>query len=142
MFEESMLYIEEGMILEFKLLSSNGQLIDLYGQIPTWSNLGLFSIALSGQVETMVPEDYSLSQAYPNPFNPTTTIDFGIPKDSHVDIRVFDMNGRLFEVLVSEMLNEGFHKVQWNASNQSSGIYLLKFESAGQMKTQKLVLVK
>tara|TARA_Y100001970_G_scaffold220869_1_gene271375 strand:- start:67 stop:1755 length:1689 start_codon:yes stop_codon:yes gene_type:complete len=142
MFEESMLYIEEGMTPEFKLLSSNGQLIDLYGQIPTWGNLGLFSITLSGQIETMVPEDYSLSQAYPNPFNPTTTIDFGIPKDSHVDIRVFDMNGRLIEVLVSEMLNEGFHQVQWNASNQSSGIYLLKFESAGQMKTQKLVLVK
>ena len=61
-FEESMFYIEDGMVPEFKLLSSDGQLIDLYGQIPAWNNLGLYNIVLNGQSSSVTPEEYSLLQ--------------------------------------------------------------------------------
>ena len=141
-FEESMFYIEDGMVPKFKLLSSEGQLIDLHGQVPAWGNLGLFNIVLTGDASDLTPESYTLAPAYPNPFNPITTIEFGIPNPNHVDLRVFDMNGRLIEVLLSQDLNDGFHTVTWDANQHASGIYLLKFESAGIIKTQKIVLVK
>ena len=108
----------------------------------SWSNLGLNNVILTGDFNSLNPDEYTLTPAYPNPFNPVTTIEFGIPEQSHVSLQVFDMNGRLIETLISAELSSGFHQVQWNAENRSSGIYMLRIESAGQIQTQKLVLVK
>lgn len=89
-----------------------------------------------------IPEAYSLKPAYPNPFNPVTTIEFGIPAESHVQILVFDTLGRQVAELANGMHNAGMQKVNWNASNQSSGLYIVKMVAGDFVKTQKVMLVK
>jgi len=80
-------YIKEGSKPQFKILR-NGELINLDGDIPSWSNNEIFVI---NNLNTMIalPTDFSLDRAYPNPFNPTTTLSFAIPIDREVFLSVY-----------------------------------------------------
>ena len=92
--------------------------------------------------EFIIPEEFSLGNAYPNPFNPVTKIDFGIPIESHVTIKIYDMHGREVRTLVYGNMQPGFHSTVWQASSFSSGAYFVKMEAKNYLKTQKIVLVK
>ena len=92
--------------------------------------------------EIYIPEEFSLERAYPNPFNPVTTIQYGLPVDVAVNIIVYDLQGRIAEELVSGMQTAGYHTLHWDASNHSSGIYFVKMMTTEFIKTQKLMLVK
>jgi len=72
----------------------------------------------------LIPKDYVLEQNYPNPFNPVTTIRFSIPKMVPVRLTVYDITGREVARLIDEVLNAGYHTIQWNASGVPSGIYI------------------
>ena len=85
---------------------------------------------------------YSLSSPYPNPFNPTTTISFSIPQSDFVSINVYDIKGELITELINEKLHIGYHSINWDGTNQSSGMYLVRMESGDYFATQKLLLVK
>ncbi len=90
---------------------------------------------------------FSLDANYPNPFNPTTTISFSIPKDDKVELKVYNIKGQLVKTLVNDHLEAGMHKAVWNGDNQlgksvSSGIYLYRLESCGKSKAQKMLLLK
>ena len=85
---------------------------------------------------------FILNNAYPNPFNPTTTIDYAIPEDSYVKLSIYDISGHLLETLVDELNQAGTHKVKWNASEYSSGIYIYRLESSYGMHSRKMVLIK
>lgn len=74
------------------------------------------------------PENYSLSQNYPNPFNGATNIQYSIPTNSKVKLKVFDILGKEISSLVDESLPPGIYHVRWNA-NVSSGMYFLRIES-------------
>jgi len=89
-----------------------------------------------------VPMSYSLAPAYPNPFNPNTTIRFGIPYDSDVRIIVYDILGREITQLVNQNMNAGIHNITWNASTQSSGLYMIKMISNDFTSIQKVLLMK
>jgi hypothetical protein len=89
-----------------------------------------------------IPENYSLSQNFPNPFNPITEINFGLPTENFVKLVIFDIQGREIEVLANDFFKPGNHKVVWNASGNSSGIYFCKMTSVDFIRTIKLVLVK
>lgn len=85
---------------------------------------------------------FILNNAYPNPFNPTTTIDYAILEDSYVKLSIYDISGHLLKTLVDELNQAGTHKVKWNASKHSSGIYIYRLESSYGTHSRKMVLIK
>jgi flagellar hook assembly protein FlgD len=94
-----------------------------------------------------LPEEFTLSQNYPNPFNPTTTIDFSIPKSSHVRLEVFNVLGQSVRVLADEYLAAGFKRVQWDGTDSygrpvASGIYLYRLTADQFGETRKMMLLK
>lgn len=88
------------------------------------------------------PEKYSLSQNYPNPFNPNTKIDFSIPKNSLVTIKIYDVLGKEVAVLVNKDFIIGSYTVDFNANTLTSGVYFYKITAGDYTETKKLVLVK
>ncbi|MFI5144876.1 MAG: aryl-sulfate sulfotransferase, partial [Ignavibacteria bacterium] len=97
-----------------------------------------------------VPSSFSLSQNYPNPFNPSTKIAFSIPLSRGVpegrgvltSLTIYDLLGRSVATLVNENLQPGYHEVEWNASNFSSGTYFYKLTAGDFTDVKKMVLVK
>ena len=92
--------------------------------------------------DSVLPVKTELSGSYPNPFNPTTSINYGLEKDGHVEIMIYDAAGRLVEELVNGHKDGGSYSVNWNASNQASGMYFVKMVAGDVVQTQKLVLLK
>jgi lipid-binding SYLF domain-containing protein len=80
-------------------------------------------------ITTEIPTVFSLMQNYPNPFNPTTVIKYGLPGNSNVKLKIYNVLGQLVESLVNGLQQAGFHEVTWNASNKASGIYLCSIEA-------------
>jgi len=87
--------------------------------------------------------DFKLSPAYPNPFNPTTNLELAIPEAGYVSVKVYNLVGQEVATLVDGMMDANpSYTFQWNAGSLSSGVYLVRAEGAGQMATQKLMLLK
>jgi hypothetical protein len=101
---------------------------------------------LSATVEIGVPKKYDVSQNYPNPFNPVTKIDFDLPFDSKVSIRLYDITGREIKTLVNETKQAGYYTTEFNGSNISSGTYFYRIVAEGNgqkyVMTKKLMLLK
>ena len=91
---------------------------------------------------SLTPCVVKLSQNFPNPFNPSTKIQYGVPKKDLVSIVIHDVVGRHVKTLVSTEKNPGFHEIQWDATLQSSGLYIIKMQSDRFIDTQKLMLIK
>jgi len=85
---------------------------------------------------------YALNQNYPNPFNPITNIQFTIPEQADVKLRIYNVLGRQVDVLVNETLPIGHHQILWNPRNLSSGVYFYKLEAGSFIKTRKMILLK
>ena len=94
------------------------------------------------QVSSEVPSEFKLSQNYPNPFNPETVINFDIPKNDFVLLKVFDITGRQVATLVNSKLSAGSYEVTFNGSSFGSGVYFYQLQSGGIIKTKKMILVK
>jgi hypothetical protein len=88
------------------------------------------------------PREFTLSQSYPNPFNPTTTIKYELPKSSSVKLSVYDILGREVSVLVKERVDARSHEVKFDASGLSSGVYLYRLQAGDFVATKRLVLTK
>ena len=101
---------------------------------------------LNGFVEVGVPEKFNISQNYPNPFNPVTKIDFDLPFDSKVQISLYDITGRELKSLINEQRTAGYHTLQFNATDLSSGIYFYRIITKSFAKdfvmTKKMAVVK
>jgi len=135
-------YFVQGDTPTFKLLkNTTGELIRLGGDVDEWTSNGVFTISGLVEVET-VPEEFGLDSAYPNPFNPVTTLGFKLPMDSQVSIQVYNIQGRLVETLADHNMHAGHHSITWNADQHSSGMYFVKMIVGDQVSTQKLLLVK
>jgi hypothetical protein len=91
--------------------------------------------------ESTLPQKYELA-AYPNPFNPTSTITLALPKQAQGKLTVFDINGRIVSTLGEGMFTAGNHRFAFDASALPSGIYFAHFVSAEFTQTQKLMLLK
>ncbi|MEI7485675.1 MAG: T9SS type A sorting domain-containing protein [Ignavibacteriota bacterium] len=96
----------------------------------------------SENVSTTVPGAYSLEQNFPNPFNPTTNINFSVAKTGFVKIVVFDVLGREVQTLVNEKMNAGSYEVSFNGSSLYSGIYFYKISAGEFSQVKKMVLIK
>lgn len=89
-----------------------------------------------------LPAKTALNGTYPNPFNPSTTVNYGLSNDGHIEIMVYDATGRLVEELVNQNQPAGYHSITWNAANQASGMYFVKMIAGDIVQTQKLMLLK
>ena len=93
------------------------------------------------------PQSYALAQNSPNPFNPSTRIHFELPRPGHVDLRVYDIAGRLVRTLVDGMLSADRHDVDWNGRDEAgrtvaSGVYVYRIVADRFTQTKRMVLVK
>ncbi|NOS85592.1 MAG: T9SS type A sorting domain-containing protein [Ignavibacteria bacterium] len=109
------------------------------GVILKTTNGGITAVQQTG---TAIPGRFLLSQNFPNPFNPVTSINFDIPKSSFTKLIVFDQIGREVAVLVNEQLAPGSYKYDWNAVDYPSGIYFYKLQSGEFIETKKMILLK
>lgn len=90
----------------------------------------------------IIPEGYSLRQNYPNPYNPSTDIEFSILKNEYVKLVVYDYLGREVKTLVSEQLSPGSYSVSFDGENLSSGVYYYKLTAGSFTETKKMTLLK
>ena len=90
-----------------------------------------------------VPEKLVLFPAYPNPFNPTTTIKFSLmDNQNNLHLSIYDIRGRLVENIHSGSMNYGYHTFKWDASRFSSGIYFVHMVAGENILTKKITLLK
>jgi flagellar hook assembly protein FlgD len=89
-----------------------------------------------------IPGDYNLHSVYPNPFNPVTTIAYEVPNTTQVTIKIYDISGREAAQLVNSEMAQGYHTVDWNATNYASGAYFVKMVAGSFVQTRKMVLLK
>lgn len=89
-----------------------------------------------------LPSTFALAAAYPNPFNPATTITYEVPSAARIRIRAYDLTGRLVATLVDGDAAAGRHTVRWDARNLASGVYLVWMSTPGGSFVQKVVLMK
>ena len=151
----------EGVLTSFivdgiELGSSNGQITisDLYASGYFGSELSTEigpSILINPSLEfhsfDYLPNDTELYPAYPNPFNPITTLRYELPEDSFVDITVYDMLGNVVNNLVNANELSGYKSIQWDATNNqgepvSAGVYLYKIQAGDFVDTKKMILLK
>ena len=88
------------------------------------------------------PNNFKLYQNYPNPFNPNTVISWQLPVSSNVELSIYNLLGQKVTTLVSEWLPVGYHEVEFNGQNLSSGIYLYKIEAGNFQDVKKMILLK
>jgi bacillolysin len=99
------------------------------------------------EIDSRVPEKFELSENYPNPFNPTTTIKYSIPEAQDVMISVYDLSGSKIADIVDGFQSAGTYQVTWNGKNNlgesvSSGAYFYRLQSRNRVETKKLLLLK
>ena len=95
-----------------------------------------------GRVNVNAPIEFRLNAAYPNPFNPSTTISFTLAQRGDINLSVYNISGQLIETLVSGFRDAGSYDMVWDASLQSSGLYFLRLQTTEEIHHQKLMLIK
>ena len=103
---------------------------------------GSFEYSKVVEVEINLLSEFSLSQNYPNPFNPTTKIGFSIPQKSNVTLKVFDVLGNEVRTLNDEVMESGYHQVEFDAKDLTSGIYFYKLQTGTLVEIKKMILLK
>ena len=96
---------------------------------------------------TGIPSQYALSDNYPNPFNPSTRIQFQLPQSATVNLVIYNMVGQEIKRFTMTNLNAGYHNVMWNATNNdgapvSNGVYLYQLQTDQFVQTKKMVFMK
>lgn len=93
-------------------------------------------------VSAKLPSGYVLDQNFPNPFNPSTEIQFSLPQRSQVTLTIFDLLGREVTTLVSEELSAGSYSTRWDAGGMPTGVYLYRLRAGDFVETKKLLLLR
>jgi hypothetical protein len=121
----------------------------------TFSGGGTFcnapvDVETEDKADLETPKEFSLSQNFPNPFNPNTIISFAIPIQEFVTLKVFDILGKQVGVLINENKEPGYYEINFNASELPSGTYIYEIRAGnpssgtGQsfVQTKKMILIK
>ena len=132
---------KDGDKISFKVLdASSGELLEMEtDRYVQWMNNGIEVVNLT---DVFLPTEVSLSNAYPNPFNPVTMLTYDVPSDMVVSMGIYDVRGRLVDELVNDMREQGRYEITWNADQHSSGVYMVKMIAGSTVKVQKVMLVK
>jgi photosystem II stability/assembly factor-like uncharacterized protein len=123
-YDKANLYVEHGggvykLVITYSVLTSNSQ------------------------ISSETPKEFSLNQNFPNPFNPTTQIQYNISKSSYVSIKVYDVVGNEVTNMVNQNLSPGKYKIDFDASSLSSGVYFYSlFDNGSKVDSKKMILIK
>ena len=140
--------VAEGEEVTFKYYDSvNNEVVDYTESVnfESFMNVGdgFNTVSLSQSTSDMLlPGAYAISDAYPNPFNPVTSFEFTMPEDGMVRISVYDVSGREVVELVNGYQAAGTYPLTWDASNLSSGVYMLHMTADNFSTIQKVMLIK
>ena len=110
-----------------------------------WSvPIEILSVGVENENYPSMPMDFKLKQNYPNPFNPNTIIEFNLPANSNVTLKIFNLTGSEIVTLLDETRNAGNHKINFVANNYnlSSGVYFYQLSANGFMRTKPMMLLK
>ncbi len=105
------------------------------------------TVMVEGINNGIIPKKFTVNPAFPNPFNPSTNIEYAIPKDGKVSVTIYDLTGqRVSELLNTEQI-AGWHKIRWSGNSDNgiqmpAGIYLVTVNTGNSIKTMKLIFVK
>jgi hypothetical protein len=129
--------------LTFKYYNNTNQEIDLLETILFVPDMHLNNAIDPYVMTNEHPITYALTSAYPNPFNPSTTISYSIADDiNNLNINIYDIQGRFIDQLHSGKQSKGEHQIIWNASSFASGIYFIHMLANNHQFTKKIILVK
>ena len=106
------------------------------------TKLETVAVSMSLDTNDLLPTKTALNTSYPNPFNPSTTINYDLSSESLVNIAVYDALGWLVTELVNDVQPGGTNSITWNAADQASGAYFVRMTAGSYTSTQKLMLVK
>ncbi len=100
----------------------------------------------NGEIETTLsegkPTEFRLGEAYPNPFNPSVSVDLQVAEPGYVSVKIYNLVGQVVSVLSDGILNADYYSFTWDAADQPSGIYIIRVDTNGNTATQKVMLVK
>ncbi len=133
----------DGQPLEIRVLSDDGMFSAGYSVLSgetAYRTDMITVIKLDGSVA--VPDEFAITSAYPNPFNASVNVTYGLPEAAVVSLNVYDITGRLAAELAGGHRPAGMHTITFNGSDLSSGIYLIRLETAGRISQRKVVLIR
>jgi subtilisin family serine protease len=113
-----------------------------YGTLDSWMLEITYANFIGIPQTIIIPSKFALHQSFPNPFNPVAKIRFDIPKETFVEIKVFDILGREVAVLVNEVTKPGIYTVEFNGIDFASGVYFYSMKTDSYRDIKKMVLVK
>lgn len=97
---------------------------------------------VSVEENDIVADNFELYQNYPNPFNPVTIISYNLPANNFVQLKILDILGQEIATLINEEQSAGFHSINFDAGNLSSGIYLYRIQAGSQVSIKKMMLMR
>lgn len=97
---------------------------------------------VSGVEQVAGPVSFNLYQNYPNPFNPVTSIEIRIVKEDRVNLAVFDLRGRQVAVLANDVMAPGVHRISWDATGLTSGVYFYRLRAGTFVESKKMILIR
>jgi len=123
-------------------VKAKGKETNLVSSVDTF-NVTLIRKITVGINDKIIPTEFYVNQNYPNPFNPNTIISFGLPKESFVDLRVYNVLGQEVAVLINNQLRQaGNLQVKFDANSLASGTYIYRLKADNQIVTKKMILMK
>lgn len=139
-------YVSNGYTYDFPIGIVIDQNNDVYVAGTSWGEKDwmVYTTIKYKQVEEepIVPSDFNLAPNYPNPFNAGTIIEYLLPEDGMVTLKVFDLLGREVATFINENQMAGKYQFRWQPRNLASGIYFYRLQAGGNIKTRKLVLLQ
>lgn len=138
--------LSEVTLGNFKSQSKKEQKLEIQYKISTKNEI--LSSGSQMLIFSPIPDNFELSPAYPNPFNPITSVQYAIPVESDIVLSVYNVQGRLVTYLENGVKSAGYYETAWNASNHASGMYFIRmnvYNSEDRLqfsKMQKIILVK
>jgi len=102
----------------------------------------MIEVTESSATDEELPPASSILNVFPNPFNPSTSINFSLAETEDVTLQAYNLKGELKEVILSETLSSGVHNINWQPENLASGLYFIRLTSGNQSATSKAILLK
>ena len=142
--EDNPEYCDENSIPSFKVYDyETDRLIEMSSiDIPIWTNLGINNISLIEVSSQHIPESSKIINVYPNPFNPSTQLEFRLDQSQNIKISIFNINGELIDIISNQKYEAGFHSINWMPSDISSGLYIVSFQADNSIYNQKVLFLK
>jgi hypothetical protein len=130
----------ESLIVGFGIVAGNN-LADLQSNADLAQSIWVSNV-VSVDEKSDIPIYFNLTQNFPNPFNPSTTIKFSLTSSGYATLKIYNALGSEIEVLMDNEMNAGTYDVQWNARNYPSGVYFYQLRSGRFVETKKMILMK